>query len=339
MPQLQQIGSLVGARRAPGMDGAGALYVTAGNADLAGFPAAVPRVALADGDWKELAQSLFNDPQDERAAAIHGFYYESALRDGNAPGSRPSMLPWAQLPERFRQASRYQADHVPAKLAMIGCRDVATPERWRFRFSAGEVDALARVEHDRWSAVQRLDGWTYGDVRDDAARLTPFLRPYDELAPEIQDRDRMPVRQIPAQLARIGHGVKRDAVVTLTADADLEPGFAFNFLFRNLLADIARRYPDRSLVLATALSNPLERRCAEIALARELPLRAVLPPDLATPPESEALLARANHLLAMAGADIASLGTLHIHVGNTPPPARRLVQVTADGRVQAAPWL
>jgi hypothetical protein len=296
-------------------------------------------VRAADADWTQLAHSLFSDPQDERAEAIHAFYFEAALRDGNLPGSRPSMLPWAELPERFRQASRYQADHVPAKLAMIGCREAAMAEPGRMRFSGGEVDALARVEHERWSAVQRLDGWTYGAVRDDAARLTPFLKPYDELPPEIQDRDRMPVRQMPAQLARIGHGVKRDAVVTLTANADAEPVFTFGMLFPRLLAEIATRYPDRSLVLASALSNSLERRAAGIALARGLPLRALLPPDLAAPPESEALLAQASDLMAITDGGIAELGTLHVHVGAAPPVARRLVQLTADGRVQAAPWL
>ena len=150
-------------------------------------------------------------------------------------------------------------------------------------------------------------------------------------------RDRMPVRQIPAQLARIGHGVKRDAVVTLSADPDSEPGFAFAFLFRSLLADIARRYPDRSLVLATALGNALERRAAGIALSRKLPLRVLLLPGAATPDET--LLAQAEDMRVLADSDIVALGTLHVHVGAKPPPAQRLVLLSSDGRMQAAPWL
>jgi hypothetical protein len=350
LPQLAQIGSLTGARRAPGLENVGVIYALRDDADLASFPAAVPLAWLGEGTppqrarpatlpgWREMAQSLFGDSQDARARAIHDFYFESALRDGNMPGSRPSMLDWASLPERFRQASRYQADHVPAKLAMIGCRAVTAAARWRFRFGAGEVDRLARVEHERWSAVQLLDGWRYGATRDDAARLTPFLAPYDSLAPEIQDRDRMPVRQIPAQLARIGQAVKRDIVVTLTTDSDAAPGFAFSLLFRSLLADIAARYPERQLVLASALDTELERRAAANALDRKTaPLWALLPGTASH--HTEALLARADRLLVLADGDIAAQGGLHIHVGDYPPKARRLVLLDANGRVRSAPWL
>ena len=85
MPQLKEIGSLVGARRASGLEGACVLYATTTSPDLAAFSPAVPLVWLGDGDappraregapadWARLAQSLFSDPQDDRAAAIHGF--------------------------------------------------------------------------------------------------------------------------------------------------------------------------------------------------------------------------------------------------------------------------
>ena len=41
---------------------------------------------------------------------------------------------------------------------------------------------MARVEHLRWSWEKRLNGWTYGKVKDDEKKIHPGLIPYDELA-------------------------------------------------------------------------------------------------------------------------------------------------------------
>ncbi|MBV9549415.1 MAG: hypothetical protein JO256_07060 [Alphaproteobacteria bacterium] len=350
LPPLDEIGSVIGAVRATEVSEACVIYATAPSAEITSFSAAVPLVWLAGGeapaharrgarpDWTSAAQSFFDPKNDSRAKAIHDFYYEAALRDGNAPGSRPSMMAWAALPERFRQASRYQGDHVAAKLAAIGARAVAGRQDWRFRFSAGEVEALARAEHERWSAVQRLDGWRFGEKRDDAARLTPFLAPYDSLPPEIQDRDRMPVRQIPAQLARIGQAVRRDLKVSLSANAEAVPGIAFGYQFRALLAQIAAHYPDRHLVLCTSLRSALERRAVVIALKKKLAsLCVALPPDLAAPAEAEHLLAQAETLMA---SPLGAEAALHIHLGDdVPAGTRRLVAMTPGGSLRVAPWL
>jgi hypothetical protein len=354
LPQLDEIGTLAGDPR-PG-DGAricAAYGLDAAAADSAAdLPPHVPFYWLAAGpppagaipvaaiDWRRIADTLFDDPLDARARAIHGFYYEQSLRDGDRPGCRPSMLPWEDLPERYRQTSRYQADHVPIKLGDIACRETAMTGDGRLRFTADEVEALARVEHRRWSAVQMLDGWRYGPIRDDTARTTPYLLPFDQLAPEIQDRDRMPVRQRPAQLARIGHGVRRDAVIVMTADPGIAPGGRFRRAFARLLREIADHYPDRTPMLTSRLTGEAERQAAGVALETGLArLTLLLDAGNETDPALRPFFRRASRLRRSATPWSPAAPSLHVHIGEMAPPVGRLVAIDGAGRIGAAPWL
>ena len=53
------------------------------------------------------------------------------------------------------------------------------------------VEQIAKNVHEVWAASRIAQGWTYGPVRDDAAKQTPCLVPYADL-PEVEkayDRD------------------------------------------------------------------------------------------------------------------------------------------------------
>lgn len=52
------------------------------------------------------------------------------------------------------------------------------------------IETMARNVHEVWSANRIADGWTYGPVRDDAAKKHPCLVPYDELPEREKDYDR-----------------------------------------------------------------------------------------------------------------------------------------------------
>jgi hypothetical protein len=54
-------------------------------------------------------------------------------------------------------------------------------------FRLANPDAGPAAQHDAWAADKRAAGWTYGAVRDDAARTHPALVPYDQL-PESERR-------------------------------------------------------------------------------------------------------------------------------------------------------
>lgn len=66
------------------------------------------------------------------------------------------------------------------------------------------VEAIARVNHDRWAAERIAQGWRYGEERDEARKLQPNLVPYEHL-PEAEKRiDVEGAKAIVAELLRLG---------------------------------------------------------------------------------------------------------------------------------------
>jgi hypothetical protein len=69
-------------------------------------------------------------------------------------------------------------------------------------FTPGEIELLARMEHTRWMAERILAGWTHApDPKDITRKTSPYLVPWEELAPEIQQYDCDFVVLIPTLLA------------------------------------------------------------------------------------------------------------------------------------------
>jgi hypothetical protein len=71
--------------------------------------------------------------------------------------------------------------------------------------SDGQLEQMARLEHESWSAHLRQNGWRYGDGRDDARRRHPDLRPWDELDEEARSKTRAGVRSSLELLATLGY--------------------------------------------------------------------------------------------------------------------------------------
>lgn len=128
--------------------------------------------------------ALRNRAVDQAAAQIHLAY----ARQVGQLESIPASGRWQDLAETYVAASRAAADHVSVK-------------RWDAATSglsgAVLVDAMAQVEHHRWSAERLLSGWVPagGMPRDNARRLHPDLRPWSELDEKSRDKDRGVVRQ------------------------------------------------------------------------------------------------------------------------------------------------
>ena len=141
------------------------------------------------------------DPVRETLAQRH---HERYVKGFNSSGEdRPLAVAWAKLTEPGRERNRSAIDDIPLKLATIGRR--ATPFSLTTGRSVGftdlQVEALARLEHDRWWSERLSLGWSAGP-RDDDAGLHPSLVPWDELPEPEREIDRVLVREIPISSPR-----------------------------------------------------------------------------------------------------------------------------------------
>jgi hypothetical protein len=204
---------------------------------------------------------------DELARVVHDHYRDSIAAQGRDPDVEAAGNPWENLDTSYRDANRHQADHLWAKLAATDCRAVPEDQVESFAFAPLEVERLAVIEHARWAADRFLDGWTYAPVRDNARKHHPQLVPYDDLSEPMKDLDRFAVRLAPVLLARSGRGVVRMLIVGLPdAALDEQVGASLSRRCGLVLHRLRRRYPDRSLVLASTLGDSAVRLVVRRAL-------------------------------------------------------------------------
>jgi len=115
---------------------------------------------------------------------------------------------WEDLSEDLRNSNRAAADHIDIKLRAIGCHRVAgAPES--FVFSQTEVELLASMEHERWSADRRLNGWLAGSTTDRTQKIHQDFLPWEQLSEATRDKDREQVADLPAVLAEVGQIIQR----------------------------------------------------------------------------------------------------------------------------------
>jgi hypothetical protein len=292
-----------------------AIHLEVGEAEPAGSVAdwdgqVMPFSWLRDACQPEV---LLDHQGDELARVIHDHYQDSIAAQGRDPSEEPAGRPWEALPPSYRNANRHQADHLWAKLAVTDCRAVPEELVESFAFAPLEGERLAIIEHARWAADRYLDGWTYAPVRDNARKHHPQLIPYEQLSGPMKDLDRFAVRLAPTLLARSGRGIVRMLIVGIPpADATRKASNRLPPLADQALERLSRRYPDRSLVLASTLqdatSRVLVRRGIEhYAAGLFLLCPAPLPSTLAAQPDDDArrdlleLAARAERRIALGG--------------------------------------
>jgi hypothetical protein len=144
-----------------------------------------------------------------------------------APREAAASRPWFQLSEEYRIANRRAVAHIFAKLFDAGFdlrgwmeqHDVwsalpALAEGESLYRSAGERERLAILEHQRWTCDRRLNGWRYGEQRDEVHKLHPDLKPYEELSETIKDFDRKFIDLLDSILPRNPGGMRRRPDIT-----------------------------------------------------------------------------------------------------------------------------
>ncbi|MBK7203349.1 NAD(P)-binding protein [Candidatus Amarolinea dominans] len=159
-----------------------------------------------------LPEMLLGGTLEILARAMHERYLEKGLAMGQTRAINPSLVPWDELPEGLRESNRRQAEQASAHLHDIGCT-IGPLTDWdaeAFRFTDGEIEQMARLEHVRF-VTERLRGdWSYAQGRKNLARTTsPTLVHWDELSEDERQKDRAAVRALPTLLAQVGVQVYR----------------------------------------------------------------------------------------------------------------------------------
>lgn len=156
------------------------------------------------------ADVILNQKLDVLAREIHIAYLSVEAADRRANNQPPAAgKKWDELSENDHQSNREAADHLWAKLHVLGydLEDVPAgapnqaPSPDLLRQLKEREEEIARAEHYRWMTWRVLSGWSWGDPRDNAKKLHPDIRDYDDLAEPTKEKDRVNIRVIPKLLA------------------------------------------------------------------------------------------------------------------------------------------
>ncbi len=307
------------------------------------------------GGARDLAEpeALLQEDLDTLARSIHEFYYEGRLDEGDVIGSRASMHEWDMLPEAVRDDNRLVADCFGLKLRDVGLQlaSSAGSDGGGAMFTAEELEALSRAEHDRWMAAKLIDGWVFGETRDDARKLHPDIIPYDNLSEARKDLDREQIRIIGRLIGRTGKRALRN--LTLAIDDGAGQGAAAGMA--RILAELKVRYPDRAPVLVGAFEDAGVRAALQAGIENGAVARASLSRNaqatLDTIPRDQRaaaarLLRNADRVYALPEerwpadrrqAYVRAQAQLRIG-GPAAAADPDVIAVDPDGRLIAAPW-
>jgi len=144
------------------------------------------------------------------ARVVHSAYLHEMMKQdpGKTGENKPEAAGFDNLAPEILESNIDFAVHLPTRLLAIGYR--IRPVRKGFKPRAlhlddVEIETMAKVEHLRWSWEKRLNGWTWGEVRDTRRKKHPGLVPYEDLSENEKEKDRELVRLTPAILMDISY--------------------------------------------------------------------------------------------------------------------------------------
>lgn len=71
-------------------------------------------------------------------------------------------------------------------------------------------EKIAENVHDVWAAGRIAEGWTYGPVRNDAAKTTPCLVEYSELSDSEKEYDRNTALETLKLIMALGYKIEKE---------------------------------------------------------------------------------------------------------------------------------
>jgi len=149
----------------------------------------------------------FSEEQLEKMGRV---IHDKFLEENRWKSNDPAMRPWEKLQDDLKQDNRRHAAYIVEILSQAGYGTrpgkgkVVLPE-----FRDKEVEFMAEMEHGRWNVQRLRTGWKYGPKRDPERKISPFLRPWEELTDEVRKWDRNAIRNYAKVLAHVGMEVYR----------------------------------------------------------------------------------------------------------------------------------
>ena len=141
---------------------------------------------------------------------LHEIKNQNLNHDKSSPANTGNVYTsdFDSLPDEIKNSNIDNASHIPAKLLSIGYKIRPVKKGFKpyaLHLNEDEIETMAIVEHLRWSWEKRINGWTYGSIRDDIKKTHPGLVPYGKLSEAEKDKDRELVNLIPAFLQDIDY--------------------------------------------------------------------------------------------------------------------------------------
>ena len=72
------------------------------------------------------------------------------------------------------------------------------------------TERIAENVHENWAAGRIREGWVYGNVRNDEAKATPCLIPYDQLPENEKNFDRNTAMETLKLIIALGYRIEKE---------------------------------------------------------------------------------------------------------------------------------
>jgi hypothetical protein len=146
------------------------------------------------------------------AQSIHQEYLRNQSVLGDTPETNPSLVSWEKLPESLKESNRRQTDFMGVKLKQIDYYIIPMTDlnAEPIEFTPGEIELMAKMEHDHWMEERLKNGWKYAPgPKDNQKKTHPSLVSWEKLSDEEKEKDRNTVREISASLETAGFQIYR----------------------------------------------------------------------------------------------------------------------------------
>lgn len=151
------------------------------------------------------------------AESAHTAYLRTAKQLGFYNKQNESHQEYHHLNSVYQWANRYLADSYLIKIRSAGLyvADPATGyDSTKYQavtcFENSLLDQLAQSEHARWVAERVINGWTYGETRDNVYKIHPDIAPWEQIDEATKQYDYTLTRNIMQSLSDKGFTVIKE---------------------------------------------------------------------------------------------------------------------------------